>query len=409
MAFATVADAFNAYRGKTIEEIETRAQELKALVETDPAVDIGSMKIELEGLQQAKANIEEKESRSAVLGGLNIITGGQAGVKAHTGESVIDSPVYRSAFFKTMMGQTLTGVEQRAYAEGMQIAEKRADAFNGASNSGAIMPTATLNEIIRKARTIGGLLGECRQFAMPSSISIPVGAVGNKASWHVEGANVDSEKVDTTAVVFSANEIMKVISISAKVRKMSIQAFEAYIVDEITSAIAECLADSVVNGTGATGQGQGLEALTWTAGTNAVEIAAASDPTYKDVVELMAKLKRGYAKGAKFAMNNATLLRTFYGMVDAQKRPIFVQDAQRDGVGSILGYEVVVDDNIADGDVYFGNFAYLGVNIPEGVMVESSKDAGFTKGLYMYRGLAIADTRVILPEAFVKMYKKTTA
>jgi HK97 family phage major capsid protein len=39
-------------------------------------------------------------------------------------------------------------------------------------------------------------------------------------------------------------------------------------------------------------------------------------------VAAVAKLKRGYANGAKWAMNNATLYNRFYGLVDENKRPI---------------------------------------------------------------------------------------
>ena len=119
-------------------------------------------------------------------------------------------------------------------------------------------------------------------------------------------------------------------------------------------------------------------------------------------------LPRGYAAGAKFAMNNATLYRVFYGMVDSSKRPIFLADPKAENIGKILGYEVIVDDNIADNDVYFGNFSkYLAYNLPEGIVIDVSRESGFRKGVIDYRALAIADTKPIVSEAFVKMTKAT--
>ena len=191
---------------------------------------------------------------------------------------------------------------------------------------------------------------------------------------------------------------------------MSIAAFEAYLVQELTACVMECIADALVNGTGSA-QGTGLEAITWTdtgATQNAVKVAASGSVSYANVVKLVSLLKRGYSMGAKFAMNNATLYNVFYGMVDGNGKPIFVADPKTDNVGKILGFEVVVDDNIADNAVYFGNFAkYMGYNIPDGIVVETSRESGFRKGLIDYRAMAIADCKPVVEEAFVKLYKAT--
>ena len=165
----------------------------------------------------------------------------------------------------------------------------------------------------------------------------------------------------------------------------------------------ECIADDLVNGTGSY-QGKGLEALTWTANQNMIQVAKGGSIKYDDVINAIALLKRGYAQGAKFAMNNSTLYKTFYSMVDNNKRPIFIADLQNGTIGKILGFEIVVDDNIADNVVYFGNYKkYLGVNIPEGIMIETSRESSFKKGLIDYRALAIADCQPLVDEAFVKI------
>lgn len=62
MKFKTVAEAFNYWNQKTLQEIETRAAEIKGQIETDPAADVTSLNIEIAGLQQAKTNIQDKES-----------------------------------------------------------------------------------------------------------------------------------------------------------------------------------------------------------------------------------------------------------------------------------------------------------------------------------------------------------
>ena len=414
MKFKTVAEAFNYYRNFTPEALEKRAQEVQGIINTDPNVDIDSINIELQGIKQAKENAQDKggdqggqQQRSA---GLTVIAGMNTGArKTFTADNVLESPEYRSAFYKSMLGQELNETERDAYAVATKIAEKRADAFNATGDSLAVLPTSTLNEIVKKARTMGGLMGECRAFNMPTKIAIPVGTPGSKAAWHVEGAEVETEKASLASVTFDGYEIIKIFSISAKVRKMSIAAFEAYLVDELTACVMECVAEALVNGTG-NGQGTGLESITWNEGVNLHSAAEDTGLTYTDVTEAAALLKRGYGAGAKWAMNNATLYRNFYGMVDSNGRPIFVADPKAESIGKILGFEVIIDDYIADDVAYLGNFKkYLGYNMPDGIAIEASRESSFKKGLIDYRALAVADCKPIVTEAFVKLAGKVTA
>ena len=405
MRFKTVAEAFNHYMNSSIQDIEKRAKEIKQIVDTDPNADIASLNVELEGLKQAKENIEQRSQKSGQQ--FNPITGASFEPRASydaTDGDVFASAEYRTAFFKTLLGQQLTAVEDAAFKRAMDIvkAERRADAFNTVTSAAAVLPTTTLNEVIKKARTMGGLLPVCRGFNLPTNISVPVGTPATKASWHTEGQAVESEKNTVAAVSFSGHEILKVFSISAAAKKMSIAAFENYIIDELNACVMECIADALVNGTGE-GQGTGLETITWTAGINAVEYANGSTPEYKDFVAVMALLKRGYNQGAKWAMNNATLYTHVYGVVDQNKRPIFIADPKNESIGYILGREVIIDDNIADGDIYLGNFNYMGYNLAEGIVIEVSRESSFRSGLIDYRALAIADCKPIVTEAFVKL------
>lgn len=409
MKFKTVAEAFNHYRTMDVADMEKRAKEIDNLITTDANADIEALNIELRGIKEARENAELRNDMGQTL---NVITGTKKTPEAKTfGEDVLDTAEYRSAFYKSLLGHKLSPVETAAFEAGKAEAEKRADAFSTSTDAAAVLPTATLNEVISKARTIGGLMAECRAFNVPTKIAIPVGTPSSKANWHTEGAAVDTEKPTIASVTFDGYEILKIFSISAKVRTMSIAAFESYLVQELTACVMECIADALVNGTGSA-QGTGLETITWTktgANQNAVEVAASSSASYANVIKLVSLLKRGYSQGAKFAMNNATLYNVFYGMVDSTGKPIFVADPKTDNVGKVLGFEVIVDDNIADNAVYFGNFAkYMGYNIPDGIVVETSRESGFRKGLIDYRAMAIADCKPIVTEAFVKLYKATT-
>ncbi|MBX9139240.1 phage major capsid protein [Clostridium sp. K12(2020)] len=404
MKFKNIAEAFNYYRNHSKAEIEKRTAEIGNLINTDPNIDIQELNIELEGLKQAKENIEERSQGSQQF---NPITGMSfAGATESVKGDVFESTEYRNAFFKTMLGQKLTDVEERTFKRAMEIVdtEKRADAFSTTTNSAAILPTQTLNEIIKKARTIGGLISHCRSFNIPSNISVPIGTPSTKANWHTEGEKVDSENPSEkiAKVSFAGYEIIKIFSISASSKKMSISAFESYIIEELTNCVMECIADSLVNGTGVN-QGTGIATgITWN-GENSFTFT--DNVVYTDLTKMLAKLKRGYSAGAKWAMNNATLYNSVYGIVDTTGRPIFIADPKNENIGYILGKPVIIDDNIADDTIFLGNFNYLGYNIPEGIVVETSRESSFKYGVIDYRALAIADTKPLVSEAFIKLSK----
>lgn len=415
MKFKTIAEAFNHYKNASVLDIEQRAAQIGNIINTDANADVESLNIELDGLKQAKENIEQRAATGQQQG-YNPITGmsmknSTISPEAAEGD-VFASPEYRTAFFKTLLGKKLTDNENTAYKRAMSIteSEKRADAFNTVTTSAAVLPTATLNEVISKARTMGGLLPVCRSFNIPTNISVPVGTPSAKASWHTEGEAVESEKNATASVMFGGYEILKIFSISAAAKKMSVSAFEAYIVEELKNCVMECIADAIVNGTG-TAQGTGiLNGVTWTKAAgeaNWLEFDQTKGLTYTDCVKTVAALKRGYSSGAKWAMNNATLYNQFYGLVDSNGRPIFVIDPKAENIGKILGFEVVVDDNMPDETILFGDFKYMGYNIPEGIVIETSRDSSFKSGLIDYRALAVADCKPIVTEAFVKLTRAT--
>lgn len=404
MKFKNIAEAFNYYRNHNIADIEKRTAEIGNLINTDPNINIQELNIELEGLKQAKENIEERSQGSQQF---NPITGMSfAGATESVKGDVFESTEYRNAFFKTMLGQKLTDVEERTFKRAMEIVdtEKRADAFSTTTNSAAILPTHTLNEIIKKARTMGGLISHCRSFNIPSNISVPIGTPSTKAKWHTEGEKVDSENPaeNIAKVSFAGYEIIKIFSISASSKKMTISAFESYIIEELTNCVMECIADSLVNGTG-TNQGTGIATgITW---NNKNSFTFTDNVAYTDLTKMLAKLKRGYSAGAKWAMNNATLYNSIYGLVDGTGRPIFISDPKNENIGYILGKPVIIDDNIADDTIFLGNFNYLGFNIPEGIVIETSRESSFKYGIIDYRALAIADTKPLVAEAFIKLSK----
>ena len=400
MAFANIADAFNYWNGKSAEQIERRAQEIKGTIETDPDCELKALNIELTALNQAADNAKDKAAAAQQQTDPDTRTLKPFGIETRAtdwtdADDVRKTPEYRTAFFKQLQGKQLNAMESRALNAVARL-EQRADAYGTSANNGGVIPTQTLNEIVKKAGKAHGLFDEVRKLQVPAGVAVPVANPATPAKWNTEGANVDSEAPDVPPVKFDGFELIKVFSVSAKVRTMAVDAFESYLTDELNNSVVEAIADAIVNGTGS-GQPTGvLGAITNKVTTKAL--------TYADIVKAMGLLKGGYHANSVFAMSTATLYNSVYNLVDGNKRPVFIQDAQNDEVGRVLGKPVVADDHIADGTIIYGDFKDgYAVNLANGISVESSTESSFKSGRVDYRALCVADAKPLIAEAFASI------
>lgn len=391
--------------------LESRTEAINAEIRSNADADMAALAIELEGIESAmverRGDEKPQDYRTPEQG---MQQPSHPGFTATTAKGDAQgSREYRTAFYKSIMGHDLTADERRVYKQVND--EKRSDAFNTLGTSAAVIPTTTLDQIMVKARDEGGIMGLARGFNMPSNIAIPVATPGAAASWHTEGQKVDTQKVDPTTVTFGAHEIMKVISISAATRTMSIDAFESYLTEELTASVMACLAQAMVDGTG-TGEGTGiLSGITWINAddaqegdvVNEIELADMDALAFTDLLDLVALLKRGYSKGAHFVMNNSTLYRRIYSLHDDNARPVYTHDLAQPGKGRIMGFGVTIDDFMPDDTIIFGDFSRFGFNLPGGLALDVSRESSFKSGLIDYRALCVADCKVIDSDAFVRL------
>ena len=189
----------------------------------------------------------------------NFITGmhtGRPSFEATEGD-IVASPEYRSAFFKRLLGRELNEGETAAWKKAQD--EKRADAYSTVSEVAGVIPTQTLNEVISQSPHNGRRTGKLPRVQYPGKNPYSCGyATFSRSEWNEEGTAVESGEPSISYVEFGNYEIIKVLSISASVRKMSVPAFESYLTTELNSNVMATLANGVINGTGSA-QGTGLE------------------------------------------------------------------------------------------------------------------------------------------------------
>jgi len=215
---------------------------------------------------------------------------------------------------------------------------------------------------------------------------------------HSENGNIDASDDKTLSVSLGGFEIVKLISISAKTAAMTINAFEQWLVDNITESIGYKIESYLVNGTGSS-QPQGVEyANTWTDDTNGIAWAGASLAAV-DLTQTVGLLAAVYDRNAKFLMKKSTFWTSVYPLRDDAKAPIV---SYANGKYYIFGYEVMFSDYVTAGVVYLGDFKKIYANFAQDVIFASSAISGFRSNSTDYRGACLFDSKIALGGAFVK-------
>lgn len=393
---------------RTLAQIDARLAEIRAALQNPETTDLDTLQNEMNQLLQERAQrVNEAEQRRAMLDA--IANGTAQGItppatptpnsnQSAEERDILASPEYRTAFLHHLMGLPLNAAERAA----MEEAEQRAALTSASDSAGAAIPTETQNEVVRRLQQIAPIIGEITLFNIPGNITIAVeSADTTDGVYHAEGAEATEAADKLIEVNLTGFEAIKLLSISAKVKHMSINAFESWLIDNLTDGIAYLIENWIINGTG-TNQATGIEkAATWTAGTNKVKCAAAT-PTYAEVCSLIGLLPGVYDRNAKFIMSKKTLWQKFMPIRDDGKAPI----VKGEGAGKfyIMGYPVLLTDKVATlGDAYFGDPKTYYGNFAENITVNKSEHSSFRKNLTDYRGTAIFDGKPTVGKAFVKM------
>lgn len=307
---------------------------------------------------------------------------------------IFSTAEYRSAYFKSMQGRELNEMEKRAITSVQ-------------SSGGAAIPTQTMNEIIGQLSETPNLLGLITLLNIPELTSFPVENVVNDAEWLSEDAESTAKDDSLNSISLSAHKLMKTIKVTAKVAKMSIDAFEKWVVSTITRKMRAACNKAVIAGTGVN-QPKGLNGETWDK-NNSIEVAANASISYDNLVDLEALVGEDFIQNAVFVMNRKTKAQVAK-IKDDNKRPIFERALENGFAGLLLGYPVRPDKNVADGEIYFGDWkaAYV-MNFPQDVEFASSQEAGFMSGSTVYRGLALVDGKPTGVKGAMVKIKKAAA
>lgn len=289
-----------------------------------------------------------------------------------------DSVEYREAYLMNLQGRELNA-EQRA-----------------AVTASAAIPTQTLNQVFRYIEE-SPILSRIDMTHIPGNVVLPVEGNVADASW-VAMATAATDSSDTiSSIALGAHKLIKTLEITADIEAMAIDAFEGWLVAKLGEKMQKALDNAVFNGTG-TNQPTGICKTIATATGSFTKAKA----TYADLVNIIAALSSGPAKNAVFAMPRKLFFTDVLGIEDKNGQPVCHADVESPAKYNILGFHVILDDNIPTDTILFGDFKAYKLNVAKAPVISSDDSVGFRTGTRVYRSLALADGKLALADAFVK-------
>lgn len=372
-----------------LKEINQRLAEIKEEIRKDGA-NLGELEKEADALiEERKTIVAKNTERRRILDKVGEGDFGEGNSVVQDEQRSIDSESveYRSAWLKNIRGLELNESEKRAV---MTIAS---------ASAGSVVPKMTVNKIIEKVKTFAPLLDKIDLLHVPGGITVPAEGTTIEAATHSEGVRITADEDKMLSVSLLGYEVTKLITISKSVEKMSIDAFEAWLVKKIAKAVAEKITKLILLGTG-TNEAQGINSITWNE-NNSVIVAKTAQLTEANVLAVVGMLNAGYDNGAEWIMSKSTFMSDFYPLMNNSKNNLVTFS---DSKYYIAGYEVTYDDRMTAHEAILGNLerGYQG-NMPEDINVTSQFVA--RENSYDFLGTAIFDGKVSAIEAFVKIVK----
>lgn len=309
------------------------------------------------------------------------------------------SPEYRDAWLREMASVPDGG--RRSYMFGEPTAEQRAAYTMTTANSGAVVPTEIMDEIVELMEADAPLYADAyhTNFAHICEIVQHTGITAGDAAATDEGAANDDEQNAWNTITLTGEEIKKHVDLTRKMEIQSLGAFRTWLVREIADrmkvAIEKLCYQRLDEGT-SKGAKAGI----------ADENIISGTLTDAEVRRCFGLLK-GRGVRSVYA-NEATIWNVLAGITTEDNKKAFIPSAMEDPIvqGRIYGAAAKKDDTLADGVIYFGYPAELQVNDFDQVNIMDDVDVKTRK--HTYSGYALVDAGLRNPKGFVK-YTHTSA
>lgn len=377
--------------------------------------EVESLDSEFENAAKAQANINAMKDKALVTNiadkSVNVLDGTTVDNVKSGAEAKNEAEVYKNAFAKTMMGKPLDKNESETFN---RINDDFRNVTQTAETHTVVIPETVKAGIWKEIGEAHPIFGDLTPTFVAGDLTIiqdtdPDG----DAEWVDEDTKSEDGEVGFATVNLTGCELMKTITVSWKLKKMSVDAFLDHVTTKIAEKMGNALAKGMISGKGKPGesdqhkpQPKGIvTALEAEASTPQV-VEYESAITYKNMTDVMSKIKSGYARGGAIYATNTTIWGELANIVDGNNKPMFIPDVTLGGVGRIFGLVVKEEDGMNDGEVLFGNVAKgYAVNINENMTMYNEDHIKARTTDYM--GYALVDGDVLTTKAFALLKKKS--
>ena len=320
----------------------------------------------------------------------------------------LESEEYKVAWAKTLMGKQLTQDESETY---MMVNE----AFTHTTeNTSIVIPKTVTKGIWEMAAEMYPYFADVTKTYVNGTLSMIQEDTSSDAAWYEESSKTEDGKETFKEFQLSGCELARAITVSWKLKEMSIEDFIPYIQRRMARKMGAAAGYGATHGKGKGSSGKPepigtVTALLSAEGTpQVVRYKKGTSPTYQNILDARAKVKSGYSANLKIYANSATIWTRLASIVDANKRPIFLADPTGNGQIRILGMAVKEDDSMKDGEILISNPSdgyHMNINKEMTMMTEDHVKGRKTD----YCGYAIMDGNIVTDKAHVLLAEEETA
>ena len=353
-----------------LEEINKRMAVIGEEIGKEDA-DLDALNVEVDELKEERQAIMDKaekrkslQNEVANMANVTVLEKHkeERGAEKVEKEFGADSKEYRNAFLKTLLGERLTDVEERAY-------------LHTTENTDAVIPKELQNKIYSTLEEQHPILQDSQILRTGTVLSIVkhVSIDEGDAKAVAEGVANDDEKNTFVNVSLTGKDFSKHVDFSYRLGKMAIPAFEEYLVKEIGNRIGSAMADDIV-----------AQIKSDMNAENKVETDGLL--TSAHFLGGLAKLKQ---TGRVFVYaNNATLYGSIAQMEGDKEKLTFLNNLQDNVSAQILGKGIKEEDAVPEGELLILDPQQFIYNVVQDVMLERDRD--IKKHVHTISGFAIA-------------------
>lgn len=384
------------------EEAEKIANKIKALDE------------EYERNAKARANLKALQDSNKIHPTIFNLTNNKGRIEGTEDTFIKDEQEkYKNAWAKDMLRKPLSTEEEEVFNKVNM--EYKAEVQTTESNT-ILIPKTVATGIWKEIGDMYPLFGDTSPTFVKGDLTIIAEEDGgDDAEWYDEETEVKEDGYKLKEITLKGCDLSKDITVSWKLRKMSIDEFIPYITTLLAEKMGAALAKAIINGKGKPGESDSFKPQPLGIKTvlskeiNKTQIIEYTDKiAYTDITKLMSVLNK-WSNGACIYANSTTIWTQLAEILDTTGKPIFIPDTvNSDGIGRLFGRVVKMDDSMADGEILAGNITKgYAININEDVTLYTEEHVKSRKTDYLTYSLV--DGNVISSKAFGMIVKKTSA